>query len=487
MTRELRSNLYFLFDKDETDWSPESTKCAAVTAHVASAVYTTDPGTYNGLTGFVAFNWAHAGADFPDGADPLGETLGEGGCVAGSKICRGRIPTGVSPTHLLVKKDTGQWALWSIDGSAKAIAFLKMAQAHQTACSKANDGAWTPIASSGDGWGCGTSCNVLGYTDGTTANLCSSHSGYQTNGWNYILDDDGHWCNPAFKMGATHNSGIADDYGFVNQGCGKKVGGSMLYLAPVTAHVASGASTAGVDNTAANLQGHWDAMNSASLAKDASGNVEMWTDLSTGGFNLATTTDQTSNRPNLVSAGINGHAAVDFSGTDYLASSIKYPTKKNEPFTWIAVVQSNDAGPYDNIFSTNDAPKVTTGGYPYLPASMSTDREHGWSSTSDHSYSGGTVTQLNTMVIITYTYTGTSFNAWAAYNGAGLGVKQIDNWNPSGNWGQHVHEGYVALGRGMQNGGHPFNGKIDEVLAYTAALSESDLTTIVNGLMAKWS
>merc|ERR1719253_2141238 len=38
--------------------------------------------------------------------------------------------------------------------------------------------------------------------------------------------------------------------------------------AAVTAHVASGASTAGVDNTAANLQGHWDAMNSASLTKD---------------------------------------------------------------------------------------------------------------------------------------------------------------------------------------------------------------------------
>ena len=89
------------------------------------------------------------------------------------------------------------------------------------------------------------------------------------------------------------------------------------------------------------------------------------------------------------------------------------------------------------------------------------------------------------MVIITYTYTGTSFNAWAVDSlGTGLGVKQIDNWTHTfGN----VPEGYVALGRGMQNTGHPFNGKIGEVLAYTEALSESDLTTIVAGLMTKWS
>ena len=116
---------------------------------------------------------------------------------------------------------------------------------------------------------------------------------------------------------------------------------------------------------------------------------------------------------------------------------------------------------------------------------MATDREHGWSGTADRSYSGGTVTTANKMVIITYTYTGTSFNAWAVDSlGTGLGVKQIDNWTHTfGN----VPEGYVALGRGMQNTGHLFNGKIGEVLAYTEALSESDLTTIVAGLMTKWS
>ena len=52
---------------------------------LGAAAYTTDSGTCNGLTGFVAFNWAHAGADYPDGTDPLGETLGGGGCVVGSK------------------------------------------------------------------------------------------------------------------------------------------------------------------------------------------------------------------------------------------------------------------------------------------------------------------------------------------------------------------------------------------------------------------
>jgi hypothetical protein len=221
-------------------WVPDATTCDAVAAAVASGSGPTnsgttlpaDSGTYDGLTGFVAFNWAKAGSTFPDDADPFGEAPGTGGCASlDSEICRGRIPTGATPTHLLVKKDTGGWALWSIDGSAKANAFLQAAQSHKTACSKAADGAWTPIASSGDGWGCGSSCNVFGYTDGTTDNICSSHNGYESNGWNYILDDDGHWCNPAFKMGATLNSGIKNDYGFVNVGCGKKVGGMMLYKA----------------------------------------------------------------------------------------------------------------------------------------------------------------------------------------------------------------------------------------------------------------
>lgn len=189
-----------------------------------------DGGTYNGLSGFVPFNWAKPGAAFPAGADPFGELPGGGGCMSvDSDLCRGRIPTGVSPTHLLVKKHSGEWALWAFDGSAKANTFLQMAQAHQPACSKASDGAWTPIASSGNGWGCGTSCNVLAYTDGTATNECTPISGYATNGWNYILDDDGHWCNAAFKMGATLNSQIPDDFGFLNAGCGTKVGGTMLY------------------------------------------------------------------------------------------------------------------------------------------------------------------------------------------------------------------------------------------------------------------
>jgi len=117
---------------------------------------------------------------------------------------------------------------------------------------------------------------------------------------------------------------------------------------------------------------------------------------------------------------------------------------------------------------------------------MSTDREHGWASTSDKHYSGSTVTTANKPVIITYTYTGTSCNAWVDEKDTKtLSNKQIANWDPSANWG-HVPQGYVVLGRGQQNGRHPFNGKIGEVLAYNEALSELDLTTIIDGLKKKW-
>jgi hypothetical protein len=258
----------------------------------------------------------------------------------------------------------------------------------------------------------------------------------------------------------------------------------------------------GVDNTAANLRGHWDAMNSASLTKDTSGNVEVWTDLSTGGFNLATTADQISLRPKLVLDGINGHAAVDFSGSNYLASSIKHPTKgaRYRPFTWIAVVQSDDGGGNQNIFTTFDAHKI---GEPtrYMPAWMATDRQMGFSFTPTNAYSGGTCTDANRMVIISYRYNGTSLNAWSVdSDGTGLGVNQIDNmtptpkhalWYKGGFLKPHTvgygDFGYVVLGRSQQGAPKGFNGKIGEVIAYTTALSESDLTTIVNGLMTKWS
>ena len=147
-----------------------------------------------------------------DNADPFGEAPGTGGCVEGSNLCRGRIPLGVSPSHLLVKRDSNSaWALWSFDGSAKANAFLQAAQSHQAV--NHQGGSWTPIASSGHGWGCSANCRALIYSSTM-----------------YILDDDTHWCNPAFKMGATYGSGDSQDYGYLSAGCGTRVGGEMLYL-----------------------------------------------------------------------------------------------------------------------------------------------------------------------------------------------------------------------------------------------------------------
>ena len=95
----------------------------------------------------------------------------------------------MTPSHLLVKNlDSGSWALWSLDGSAKANAFLQAAQAHQAVSHLS--GAWTPIASSGHGWGCGNE------PDGCDSLVYDKAAGF------YILGDDAQRCNAAFSMGA---------------------------------------------------------------------------------------------------------------------------------------------------------------------------------------------------------------------------------------------------------------------------------------------
>jgi hypothetical protein len=184
-----------------------------------------DSGTYHGLSGFIKFNWADAGATYPPGADPFEEEWGSGGCVDGSPICRGRIPSSASPTHLLSKNANGNWALWQFDGSAKANKILLAMQQHQQVCSKSDDGpAFAPVAYNGYS----PPGNLFAYTDGQ-GSACDGYGSAGSGGWSMIMDDDGHWCNPAFKMGATVNSNIQDDFGYCSSGCGTKVGGFLAY------------------------------------------------------------------------------------------------------------------------------------------------------------------------------------------------------------------------------------------------------------------
>ena len=198
---------------------------------------------------------ADAGATYPPGADPFEEEWGSGGCVDGSPICRGRIPSSASPTHLLSKNANGNWALWQFDGSAKANKILLAMQQHQQVCSKSDDGpAFAPVAYNGYS----PPGNLFAYTDGQ-GSACDGYGYAGSGGWSMIMDDDGHCallrpfisstpalspghckqpsvslcaatgCNPAFKMGATVNSNIQDDFGYCSSGCGTKVGGFLAY------------------------------------------------------------------------------------------------------------------------------------------------------------------------------------------------------------------------------------------------------------------
>ena len=103
---------------------------------------------------------------------------------------------GAKPTHLLVKSfhEEDKWALWELDGSKKAQAFLKAMQQHQKACSKVDEGLATPIATSGHGYGCNDNCGYFSYSDGTEEAACDAYPDdeYLPGGWNVVLNDDGH-------------------------------------------------------------------------------------------------------------------------------------------------------------------------------------------------------------------------------------------------------------------------------------------------------
>ena len=92
-------------------------------------------------------------------------------------------------------------------------------QQHQKACSKVDEGLATPIATSGHGYGCDNNCGYFSYSDGTEDEGCDAYpgSGFKPGGWNVVLNDDGHWCENAFKMGAVNGQPTQplDDFGFL--------------------------------------------------------------------------------------------------------------------------------------------------------------------------------------------------------------------------------------------------------------------------------
>jgi hypothetical protein len=155
--------------------------------------------------GWTRFNWLHV--PFVTGADPLEVTLDA--CAVADDACRGRIPTSVEPTHLLVKDlASGEHAAWAFDGSTVSSAMIGALRDKTAACS---DGpAFNPyLETSSEDFCSSVGCDSFKYTDsgcnGSTA-------------WILELDDDSHYCAAAFKLGAATGVGNCGpvDWGFLD-------------------------------------------------------------------------------------------------------------------------------------------------------------------------------------------------------------------------------------------------------------------------------
>jgi hypothetical protein len=157
--------------------------------------------------GFTRFHWVKAA--YPEGADPLGEALEA--CDPAGSVCLGRIPASAEPTDLLVFEVTsGELARWTFDGTELSNAVLGALRDKQMACLMNRSPAFMPVTdtstetycSNGNKGGCDCFLYGMGECNGGSA-------------WVMELDDDGYYCQSAFKMGATldpqnNNCGPAD-------------------------------------------------------------------------------------------------------------------------------------------------------------------------------------------------------------------------------------------------------------------------------------
>merc|ERR1719221_1283674 len=195
----------------------------------------------------------------------------------------------------------------------------------------------------------------------------------------------------------------------------------------------------------AHLEGHWDAMQDASITRDTDGTIISWSDLSGAGFDL--TSDSVGTRPSYSSTGINGKPAVYFNNVanQHLISAHMHPTHGLQPFSWFVVVKPKALWFARNIFSTNEPP-----------------------------YS-----EYNR---------GPSANQWNSIAIGSGGVHGYDSPSDRALEGQFATENvYVVMGNALnRNCGCQFYGYISEALAYTSALPDADAQTAIQHLLYKW-
>lgn len=160
-----------------------------------------------------------------------------------------------------------------------------------------------------------------------------------------------------------------------------------------------------------------------------------------------------------------------------MASEVTHPTFEDAPFTWFVVTISQTGGGWQNIFSTNDAPWSHlngAGGAAWRSIALTNTGYHGWATPSDIT---NVKVPQNVLKVLALWFDGTTIKV---YHGSELRAQHsVRSFHT-------VKQGYVVMGMAMQNH-HDYKGYIGEVAAYTKALPEADLLTVVNFLEQKWS
>lgn len=176
--------------------------------------------------GFTRFHWVTG--DYPKDADPLGESLDK--CDSMGPTCLARIPSVEKPTDLLIREVKSQeYAHFIFDNTALSLAVLGALRDKKEYCLANAIPAFMPVDTTSAESYCSNGnkggCDFFIYS--------SSTSCHNAQAWVLELDDDGYYCQAAFKFGYSlepSGSGCGDgDHGYMDACNCSKEDGEMYY------------------------------------------------------------------------------------------------------------------------------------------------------------------------------------------------------------------------------------------------------------------
>ena len=174
--------------------------------------------------GFTRFHWVTG--DYPKDADPLGESLDQ--CKPDASKCLARIPQAEKPKDLLIREiQSEEYAHFIFDSTALSQAVLGALRDKEQTCMANAVPAFMPVKSTSTETYCSSGnkggCDYFIYSES-----CNGASA-----WVLQLDDDGYYCQGAFKFGYSLEPGGTGcgngDHGYMESCNCSKEDGEMYY------------------------------------------------------------------------------------------------------------------------------------------------------------------------------------------------------------------------------------------------------------------